>query len=109
MEIRFHLDESVDPDVARALGARGIDVTTAQEAGLLEAPDAIHLAFAHTNGRVLVTHDADFLRLHARGAQHAGVCYCRPAIRTLGQIIEALLLVHGCLHADDMKQHVEFL
>jgi len=56
-----------------------------------------------------VTHDADFLRLHAQGAEHAGMCYCHPQARTLGQIIDALLLVYGCLTAEEMKQHVEFL
>ena len=107
MEIRFHLDESIDPDIARALRARGIDVTTAQETDLLEALDPEHLAFAHSRGRVLVTHDADFLRLHAQGIEHAGMCYCHPQARTLGQIID--LLVCGCLKAEEMKQHVEFL
>jgi len=109
MEIRFHLDESVDPDVAQALRARDIDVTTAQETDLLEAPDPEHLAFALSEGRVLVTHDADFLRLHAEQTEHAGMCYCHPQARTLGEIIDALLLVCGCLKADEMKQHVEFL
>ena len=32
--IRFHLDEHVDPDVARALRRYGIDVTTTVETGL---------------------------------------------------------------------------
>jgi hypothetical protein len=32
--LRFHLDEHIDPDVARALRRYGIDVTTTVEAGL---------------------------------------------------------------------------
>jgi hypothetical protein len=37
--IRFHLDECCDPAIANGLRRRGIDVTTSQEAGLLEAKD----------------------------------------------------------------------
>ena len=109
MALRFHLDESVDPDVARGLRARGIDATTAQETDLLQAPDPAHLAFALAQGRVLVTHDADFLRLHAHGTAHAGICYGHPHAHTLGQIIDALLLVHGAMEPDEMRQHIEFI
>ncbi|MFH1920766.1 MAG: hypothetical protein ABIP48_12860 [Planctomycetota bacterium] len=34
MEIRYHLDEHVDPAVAEGLRQRGVDVTTTVEAGL---------------------------------------------------------------------------
>lgn len=61
--LRFHLDEAVDPDVARALAKHGIDVTTTVEAGLRGEPDDAQLAYAHRTGRVIVTHDADFLRI----------------------------------------------
>lgn len=33
-KIRFHLDEHIDRDIARALRLYGIDVTTTVEAGL---------------------------------------------------------------------------
>ena len=58
--LRFHLDENVPTAVARGLRARGIDLTTADEAGLLSAEDEVHLAIATTAGRVVVTHDEDF-------------------------------------------------
>ncbi len=34
LRIRFHLDEHIDRDIARALRLYGIDVTTTVEAGL---------------------------------------------------------------------------
>ena len=37
--IRFHLDENCDPRIAAGLRALGVDVTTAAEAGLLQASD----------------------------------------------------------------------
>ena len=109
MEIKFHLDEGIHPGVARGLRSRGIDVTTAQDAELLQATDVAHLAFANSAGRVLVTYDADFLRLHAAGAPHAGICYCHPQSRTLGEMIDGLLLVYGAMTTEDMKEHLEFL
>lgn len=72
--IRFHLDEVCDPRIAAGLRRRGVDVTTAADAGLLGAPDTAHMAFAWRQARVIVTHDADFLRLHAGGAEHAALC-----------------------------------
>jgi predicted nuclease of predicted toxin-antitoxin system len=64
--IKFHLDEHVDPDVARALRRHGIDVTTTVEAGLRTLDDLDHLDFIQREGRVVVTHDADFLRYASR-------------------------------------------
>ena len=44
--------------------------------------------------RVLVTHDSDFLRLHARGVSHAGIAYCPVGARTIGQLIYTLVMVY---------------
>ncbi len=52
-KIRFYLDEHVPRAVATGLRMRGIDVLTAQEAGLLEAPDADHLTLAMHQGRTV--------------------------------------------------------
>lgn len=61
--IQLHLDEHVAAAVALGLRLRGIAVTTTAEEGLAAATDEQQLAFAAGQGRVLVTHDADFLRL----------------------------------------------
>ena len=106
--MRFHLDENVNPAVAGALAARGFDVTTAVSAGLREATDPDHLAFAWAEGRVVVTHDADFLRMHAAGSPHAGIAYVPPG-RGLGDLVRGLVLLAECLTPDDMRGHVEFL
>lgn len=54
---------------------------------------------------MLVTHDADFLRLHAEGHPHASIAYCLQGTRTIGQIVGRLLLVHGVLRDADMAGH----
>jgi len=49
--IRFHLDEHVDPDIARALRRHGTDVTTTVEAGLRTQSERLgrHLLVTVTN------------------------------------------------------------
>ena len=106
---RFHLDEHIPPLVATALRRRGIDVTTSVEAGLRAADDLAHLEYARSERRVIVTHDADYLRHHVHGIQHAGIAYCRMGDRTVGQIIEMLRLMHEVLTADELDNRVEYL
>jgi len=107
--IRFHLDEHVPHAVAKALRRHGIDVTTTSEAGLRQADDLAHLEFANREGRILITHDADFLRHHAQGVNHAGIAYCKKGSRTVGQIIETLRLIYEIMTVEEMENSVEFL
>ena len=107
--IRFHLDENVDPAVAEGLRRRGVDVTTSQGAGLLRSSDDRQIAFAFAENRVLVTHDEDFLARANRGASHAGIAYCHPEARSIGQIIAALMLIRDCVAPHEMQNHIEFL
>lgn len=93
----FHLDEHVADAVAAGLRRRGIDVTTTVDAGLLDASDEAHVAFALREGRVVFTQDADFLRLDARGDAHAGIVYAAQGSRTIGEIVRFLALMHDCL------------
>ena len=54
MTMRLYIDEdSMSRALVRALRARGIDVTTALDEGMIERTDAEHLAFATNQGRVL--------------------------------------------------------
>lgn len=91
--IKDHLDEHVPTAVADGLRRRGIDVTTTAEAGLISAEDAAHLAFANRQSRVVVTHDDDFLSRHSRGEPHCGIAYCHGNDRSIGEIIQELVLI----------------
>lgn len=73
MTVRYHLDEHIDPAVAAGVRGRGIDVTTASDAGLLGADDEEHLRFAVVAERAILTHDEDFLVLHSRAWPHYGI------------------------------------
>src|SRR5262245_28349792 len=100
--LRFHLDESVSSAVASGLRRRGIDITTASDAGLRGASDELHFEFAQREGRVLVAHDSDFLAIAARDVLHAGIAYCHPNARTIGQIVRALETMNAMLEPDEM-------
>jgi hypothetical protein len=106
--LRFHLDEQVDHAVARALHARAIDVTTTTDAGLLGASDEQHMAYALQEGRVIVTHDDDFLTLAAQNP-HAGIAYCAPRTRSIGDIVRYLCLMNDYLEPQEMDDRIEFL
>ncbi len=107
--IRFHLDEHVDPVIAHALRRHGIDVTTTVEAGLRTQSDAAHIAFAQREGRVIVSHDDDFLRLASQYREHAGIAYCRNMTRSVSDIINSLILIYEVLTPEEMVGHVEYL
>ena len=106
--IRFYLDEHVDHALARGLAERGVDVLTASAAKMLEAADITHLAFAKSEQRVVFSQDADFLRLHGTGLEHAGIVYAAQQT-PIGKLVRGLLLIFETMTPDEMKNHVEFL
>jgi hypothetical protein len=108
-EIRFHLDECVGIAIADGLRRRNIDVTTTPESQLLSSDDLDQLAFAQREGRVLITQDADFLRLAREGRPHCGIAYYVPGSRTIGDLISRLVLIHAILDADEMNGTIEFI
>jgi predicted nuclease of predicted toxin-antitoxin system len=106
--VRFYTDEHVAKAVIQGLRQRGVDVLTAPEAGMLGATDEDHLRRARADGRVVFTQDDDFLRLHAAGAEHAGIVYTHVEM-PVGEIIRGLMLIHELLDPEAMERHVEFL
>ncbi len=107
--IRFHLDENVDPDIARALRRYGLEVTTTGEAGLRASDDSDQLDFILRERRVVVTHDADFLRYAQQNTDHPGMVYCPMGSRSVGEIIRSLILIYEVLTPEEMEGHVEYL
>ncbi len=109
MMIRFHLDEHLSPSIAHALRCKGVDISTSQEASLLGQEDKNQFAFALAEKRVLVTCDDDFLQQQFRNAKHYGICFCYPKKYSLGEIIEAIFIVHQCGTEKEMRNHIEYL
>lgn len=76
---RLYSDEDFSFAVVRELRRLGHDVVTIQERGQagLEVPDETVLAFAHSEGRILLTFNRwDFIRIHREGQEHSGIIAC---------------------------------
>ncbi len=109
--IRFHLDQHVPGAIAHGLRQYGVDVTTTQQAGLQDADDSDHLAFALAEGRVLVTHDSDFIERHDKAEPDVAICYCPQTKyqRRASDLLQTVYLAYAYLAAGEMHGHVEYL
>jgi predicted nuclease of predicted toxin-antitoxin system len=107
--IRFHLDENVDPDIATALRRHDVDVTTTDDVQLRTRGDSAHWEHAQRELRIIVTHDADFLRRAQQADSHSGVAYCRSGRRTQGEIIRRLIDIYHEKRPDQMMGQVVYL
>ncbi len=97
-----------------ALCARGIDVQTAFDAGMIERTDEDHLAFATAHGRVLCSFNVgDFFQLHTsylvQHKVHTGIILARQQHYTVGQHLRRLLRLMAALTPEEMRNRVEFL
>lgn len=88
--LKLYTDTHIAKTVAVQLRNRGVDVVRCEEVGLAEVDDYTHLQYATENGRVLVTRDSDFTRIHAewqqQGKRHGGILYIRGSIQGKGSI-----------------------
>lgn len=107
--ISLYLDENLSPKIAAQLRLRGIDMVTVGELGVLGDSDENHLTRATEMGRVLVTSDADFLRMAADGAEHAGIIYGVQQHHTIGDWVTGLALICSVFNADEFQNHVEYV
>ena len=101
--ICFHGDENLPFAILAGLRRRGVDVTSTPEAGLMGATDEEQLAFANEQGRVIITQDTDFLRLHAEGKEHCGIAFYQQGARAIGQVVAALLEMYEYLAPADAR------
>jgi predicted nuclease of predicted toxin-antitoxin system len=86
-------DENIHPDVVRVLAARGKDIRSIREHSVGLA-DSDVLRLAHTEKRVVLTHDADFGTLAVRdGAEFVGIIYLRPGHIVAEFVLEMLTAI----------------
>jgi hypothetical protein len=107
--IRFHLDENCTRAIARGLRRHRVDVTTTPEGGLLGATDEEQAAYALASRRVVFTQDRDFLRIHGRGIEHAGIAYCEKGARSIAEIIDGLVLIWEVYEPEEIAGRVEYV
>jgi hypothetical protein len=112
--VRYFTDEHISNAVIAGLRRHGVDVLTVAEAGRRTYPDDEQLRYATSLGRVMVSHDQDYLFLAAdfqqRAEDHAGIAFADydKFSQAFGLLIRALLTVHGVYTAADMLNHVEY-
>lgn len=115
MRIRLYLDEdAMTSGVVQALRARGVDVLTADEAGLRHRTDADHLAYATAQGRALYSFNTgDYHALHTayitQGRSHAGIILAQQQRYNIGEQMRRLLRLIHTVSAEEMRDRIEFL
>ena len=100
MSLRYLLDEDLSYRVAEGLRLRQVDALSVHEIGRANRgiPDAEQVAYATSEGRVLVTYNrADYQALdgqwRALGRGHAGILWCSERTiprRAIGGLVRAL-------------------
>ena len=95
--------------IAEQLTRRGIDVVTARDLNQLGAEDINHLERATEAGRVLCTHDADFVDLATTGTLHAGIIFGQQDKHSIGVWVAFLARVHSEYSAEEMLNSVEYV
>ncbi len=110
--IKLAADENFDGDVLRGLLRRqpDLDVVRVQDVQLAQTPDATILAWAATEGRVLLTHDRDTMPNFAYdrvrlGQPMPGVFLVSDQMPK-GQAVEDLFLALHCLPPEECKDQV---
>lgn len=113
--LRWYLDEdTMAHGLVVGLRARGSDVLTVFEAGMVGETDARQLELASRLGRVLYSFNVrDFCRLHQdwveSGRSHAGIVVVSRQQHRIGEQVRGLLTLGSRFAPDQMRGRLEFL
>jgi hypothetical protein len=114
-ELRHLADEDFDNRIVRGLLLRrpDLDVVRVQDVGLRRAKDPTILAFAATEGRVLLTHDVSTMPAHVeerleRGEKVPGIFEAQQGA-PMGSIISDLMLLAECSFEDEWEGRILYL
>jgi hypothetical protein len=113
--LTLYLDEdSMDQALVAALRARGVDVITATEAGMLGRSDSEQLDYATGQKRVLYTFNReDFYRLHTQylteGKYHQGIILAPQQRYSIGEQLRQILELISVKTIKQMENNVEFI
>jgi predicted nuclease of predicted toxin-antitoxin system len=113
VSVRFLTDVHVRQSIIDALRANGIDVLTAQEAGLRLVADPVLLDEATRTERVLVTEDRDFLRESAGrlkdGRPFSTILRIKQRQSGDAACIRSLLFFSLAAEPHDLNNHILYL
>ena len=114
-QICLYIDEdSMDQAFLQALRARGVDVHTAYEDGMVGRSDVDQLRWATVQQRVLYSFNvADFYRLHTlllqRQEAHSGMILVQQQRYSVGEQMRGVLQLMAATQADMMVNQAVFL
>ena len=109
-EIKIYSDEDVNIAVTEGIKRRGITAYSCQEAGNIGLTDEEQIKYANSKRFVILTHDADFLRIvHKRRISHSGIIFVSQNKLNVGEIIRKIEFLVSIISEEDMENHVEFL
>jgi hypothetical protein len=113
MALAYYMDVQIPSAISEGLRRCGIDVLTSQEDGTRRATDEQLLQRATALGRILVTHDEDFLVLaaawQATGWEFSGIVFAPQMGASIGRYIDDLELIAVCSDMTEMLSQVQRL
>jgi len=106
--VTLYIDEDITHKLAKALRGHGFDAVAAYEAGNVEVPDPVHLEFAASEGRALLTcNTRDFSPLFDEwweaGKEHYGIIVSKQL--GLGEMLRRVLNLLSSVTADEMRNN----
>jgi hypothetical protein len=114
--LRLASDADFHGPLYRALRRRqpDLDIVRVQDVGLRTATDPDILAWAASEGRILLTHDRSTMTKFAyerirAGLPMPGLCVVRDRPMQIGLRVEEILLVALCTTHEEWKDRVDFL
>jgi hypothetical protein len=105
MSLPLYMDHNVQAAIVSGTRRRGLDVLTALEDGYDQRADDEVLTRATELGRIVFTHDTDFIRITGEwlstGRSFSGVVFGHPEAVSIGKVIQDLELICRVLTADE--------
>jgi hypothetical protein len=108
-KLRFYLDENMPLEIGNQLRARGIELVSVSELGVMGESDEAHLRRATDMGYVLCTHDSDFIELATGDMEHAGIVFGQQDVHHIGAWVSYLELMHAVYSPEEMRNLVEYV
>lgn len=113
VSVKYYMDVNVEGAITRGLRQRGVDVLTAQEDGRYETLDEQLLDRAAELGRLIFTHDDDFLAEANRRQkeQHSfvGVIYIHQNSTDIGRCVDDLETIALASELEEYANQVRYL
>ncbi|HLC62122.1 MAG TPA: DUF5615 family PIN-like protein [Candidatus Nanoarchaeia archaeon] len=91
--MKFLADENVDLPAVKTLKRLGVNIISIHDIGMVEYADEEILNYAKENEIAVITQDTDFLRLHAKNSENAGIIFLTKPLNTGGLIKEIQKIV----------------